>query len=279
MIGEGFAWHDDIAQNLGGYEPGPAVRLSTTLPMPAHSLDAYLLSVKACALSPTHFVKGCALSSPAAPSAQTRGISETYMQSRGRDVYNVVRVFVCVGAYLWVAVQCAQGPRGTTREGAYPVPTRQGHVRTHSHIFTHIVFLISYIYTYIHDIYLYMYQYIHIHSADSACSLPHWTPSLPSVDMTPQSRALAQPPQLSCLSCVLRLENGYTEVSVPLIVSRSTLTGTGQLPKFEMDLFAVNHKVGAAHTHQQRHQRETSERESWMIRQEGSMMTRQEARP
>ena len=28
---------------------------------------------------------------------------------------------------------------------------------------------------------------------------------------------------------------GYTEVSVPFIVSRSTLEGTGQLPKFEDD--------------------------------------------
>ena len=30
---------------------------------------------------------------------------------------------------------------------------------------------------------------------------------------------------------------------MPYIVTRSTLTGTGQLPKFEEDLFAVNHKV------------------------------------
>lgn len=37
--------------------------------------------------------------------------------------------------------------------------------------------------------------------------------------------------------------NNYTEVSVPYIVSRSTLFGTGQLPKFEEDLFMVNHKV------------------------------------
>jgi len=37
---------------------------------------------------------------------------------------------------------------------------------------------------------------------------------------------------------------GYTEVSVPYIVSRSTLEGTGQLPKFEDDLFKVSHSVG-----------------------------------
>lgn len=37
---------------------------------------------------------------------------------------------------------------------------------------------------------------------------------------------------------------GYEEVSVPYIVTRSTLEGTGQLPKFEHDLFMVNHKVG-----------------------------------
>lgn len=36
---------------------------------------------------------------------------------------------------------------------------------------------------------------------------------------------------------------GYTEVSVPYIVSRSTLEGTGQLPKFEEDLFKVSHSV------------------------------------
>ena len=38
---------------------------------------------------------------------------------------------------------------------------------------------------------------------------------------------------------------GYTEISVPYLVSRSTLEGTGQLPKFESDLFKIsNHKVG-----------------------------------
>ncbi|MGD9599138.1 MAG: serine--tRNA ligase [Steroidobacteraceae bacterium] len=36
-------------------------------------------------------------------------------------------------------------------------------------------------------------------------------------------------------------EHGYTEVYVPYLVSRATLTGTGQLPKFEPDLFAVPH--------------------------------------
>ena len=34
-------------------------------------------------------------------------------------------------------------------------------------------------------------------------------------------------------------EHGYTEVYVPYLVNRQTLTGTGQLPKFEEDLFAV----------------------------------------
>ncbi len=34
-------------------------------------------------------------------------------------------------------------------------------------------------------------------------------------------------------------EHGYTEVQVPYLVTASTLTGTGQLPKFEQDLFAV----------------------------------------
>lgn len=31
---------------------------------------------------------------------------------------------------------------------------------------------------------------------------------------------------------------------MPYIVSRSTLEGTGQLPKFEEDLFKVSHSVG-----------------------------------
>ena len=34
-------------------------------------------------------------------------------------------------------------------------------------------------------------------------------------------------------------EHGYTEVQVPYLVRGETLTGTGQLPKFETDLFAV----------------------------------------
>jgi len=33
------------------------------------------------------------------------------------------------------------------------------------------------------------------------------------------------------------VEHGYTEVSPPLLVSRETMTGTGQLPKFEEDLY------------------------------------------
>jgi len=32
-------------------------------------------------------------------------------------------------------------------------------------------------------------------------------------------------------------EHGYTEYSVPTLVTRATMTGTGQLPKFEADLF------------------------------------------
>ncbi len=34
-------------------------------------------------------------------------------------------------------------------------------------------------------------------------------------------------------------ENGYTEVYVPYLVHRDSLIGTGQLPKFEEDLFAI----------------------------------------
>jgi len=35
------------------------------------------------------------------------------------------------------------------------------------------------------------------------------------------------------------LEHGYTEINVPAIVNSDTLTGTGQLPKFEEDLFKL----------------------------------------
>lgn len=37
-------------------------------------------------------------------------------------------------------------------------------------------------------------------------------------------------------------QHGYTEVSVPYVVSRSALEGTSQLPKFEEDLFAISTK-------------------------------------
>lgn len=37
-------------------------------------------------------------------------------------------------------------------------------------------------------------------------------------------------------------EHGYKEVYVPYIVNAQSLTGTGQLPKFEEDLFKLNHE-------------------------------------
>ncbi|HEY0767559.1 MAG TPA: serine--tRNA ligase [Steroidobacteraceae bacterium] len=39
-------------------------------------------------------------------------------------------------------------------------------------------------------------------------------------------------------------EHGYTEVQVPYLVQGQALTGTGQLPKFEQDLFAVRGEQG-----------------------------------
>jgi len=39
-------------------------------------------------------------------------------------------------------------------------------------------------------------------------------------------------------------EHGYTEVYVPYLVERPVLIGTGQLPKFESDLFAVRSEQG-----------------------------------
>mmetsp|Transcript_11129 Transcript_11129/g.16667 ORF Transcript_11129/g.16667 Transcript_11129/m.16667 type:complete len:391 (+) Transcript_11129:429-1601(+) len=38
-------------------------------------------------------------------------------------------------------------------------------------------------------------------------------------------------------------EHGYVECSVPYMVSRPVLEGTGQLPKFEDDLFKTNHDI------------------------------------
>lgn len=38
------------------------------------------------------------------------------------------------------------------------------------------------------------------------------------------------------------VDNGYTEVMTPFMVNRRAMTSTGQLPKFEEDLFAVNAK-------------------------------------
>lgn len=35
-------------------------------------------------------------------------------------------------------------------------------------------------------------------------------------------------------------EHGYTEIAPPFLVNRATMTGTGQLPKFEDDLYRVN---------------------------------------
>ena len=42
-------------------------------------------------------------------------------------------------------------------------------------------------------------------------------------------------------------EHGYTETYVPYVVSAQALRGTGQLPKFEEDLFPVWHGDGEAH--------------------------------
>ncbi len=40
------------------------------------------------------------------------------------------------------------------------------------------------------------------------------------------------------------IEHGYQEVYVPYIVNRDSLTGTGQLPKFEEELFCVDTEAG-----------------------------------
>ena len=38
------------------------------------------------------------------------------------------------------------------------------------------------------------------------------------------------------------IEHGFTETYVPYIVNADSLRGTGQLPKFEEDLFKVRHE-------------------------------------
>ena len=43
------------------------------------------------------------------------------------------------------------------------------------------------------------------------------------------------------------LEHGYNEVYVPYIVNAASMRGTGQLPKFEEDLFKVPRKAGGEH--------------------------------
>jgi seryl-tRNA synthetase len=43
-------------------------------------------------------------------------------------------------------------------------------------------------------------------------------------------------------------EHGYTEAYIPYLVNRQTLTGTGQLPKFEADLFALKGREDLAET-------------------------------
>ncbi len=39
-------------------------------------------------------------------------------------------------------------------------------------------------------------------------------------------------------------EHGYRETYVPYLVNAQSLTGTGQLPKFEADLFGIEGRVG-----------------------------------
>lgn len=53
-------------------------------------------------------------------------------------------------------------------------------------------------------------------------------------EMAQLHRALAQ-----FMLDVHTLEHGYTEINVPAVVNKDTLTGTGQLPKFEEDLFKL----------------------------------------
>ncbi len=53
-------------------------------------------------------------------------------------------------------------------------------------------------------------------------------------------------PQLSRSKFIDETQHGYTETSVPLIISQATLQGTGHLPKFEHDLFSTDHLIDNA---------------------------------
>jgi seryl-tRNA synthetase len=58
----------------------------------------------------------------------------------------------------------------------------------------------------------------------------------------PAFRGIGARLQRALVSWMLDLhttEHGYTEVAPPFLVNRNTITGTGQLPKFEEDLYAV----------------------------------------
>ena len=41
----------------------------------------------------------------------------------------------------------------------------------------------------------------------------------------------------------VHVENGYEEIYVPYLVNKNSLEGTGQLPKFEEDLFKILIKI------------------------------------
>ena len=44
-------------------------------------------------------------------------------------------------------------------------------------------------------------------------------------------------------------EHGYVEIAPPYLVNRATLTGTGQLPKFEEDLYGIAGRRSVPHSH------------------------------
>jgi seryl-tRNA synthetase len=50
------------------------------------------------------------------------------------------------------------------------------------------------------------------------------------------------------------LQNGYEEVNVPLIVNAHSMRGTGQLPKFEEDLFKLPRKISESAIPEDNHQ-------------------------
>ena len=76
-----------------------------------------------------------------------------------------------------------------------------------------------------------------LYDAERAAKIAGSRFSILKGDLAKMERALIQ------LFLDVAEDNGYTEVLVPYIVNRDAMTGTGQLPKFEEDLFKLTSEI------------------------------------